>query len=78
MIRQENIVPPWKSIPLSTCPHPPPRCVEAVARSKFRTIVIPARDDDTELATSNGTAAFESFVLRLPVAIKRWRAKKRI
>jgi len=65
MIRQENIVPPWKSIPLSTCPHPPSRCGGYAwrrSRSKFHIIVIPARDDDTELATSNGIfEIFESF-----------------
>lgn len=59
MIHQENIVPAWKSIQLSTCPHPPLRC-EAVARSKFHTVVIPAQDDDTELAERYGCFRFEA------------------
>lgn len=70
MIRQENIVPLWKSIPLSTCPHPPLRCgryARRFARSKFHTIVIPAQDDDT-CAAERSTAA---FVSRRPVTIKR-------
>lgn len=72
MIRQENIVPPWKSIPLSTCPHPR-RVMEDRSRGDGReeqdihTIVIPAQDDDTKLATPNSTAA---IILRLSMAIK--------
>lgn len=38
-----------------------------VAGSKFYTIVIPAKDDDTKLVTPNIAAAFEIFVLRLSI-----------